>query len=199
MTPTVAGIVLAAGNGSRMGCTKQLLPFRGKTVLECVVDAALASCLSSVTVVIGHDAERIQSLLRARNVTTVLNPDYMSGQGSSTRAGTCALGDEVDAALFLLGDQPLVTPKLIDTVLDAYRAHRAPIVLPTYEGRRGNPALFDRETFPRLRSLSGGATARVLFDEFGPRILKVPVADPAIHFDIDTEEDYQRLRREHSA
>lgn len=189
----VAGIVLAAGSGSRMGRTKQLLPFRGKTVIECVVDAARASSLSEVIVVLGHDVQRISPLLAGRAVTTVFNPEHEGGQGSSTRCGALALGEEVEAAVFLLGDQPLVTPELVDVVVAAWRSRRAPIVLPIYEGRRGNPALFDRETFARLRTLAHGETARALFEEYADRLLRVPVDDPAIHFDIDTEEDYARL------
>ncbi|MGM0574346.1 MAG: nucleotidyltransferase family protein [Myxococcota bacterium] len=97
--------------------------------------------------------------------------------------------------LFLLADQPPVTPESIDEILGAYRACPTPIVLPVYEGRRGNPAVFDRETFPGLRALAPDQGARALFDRFGERILRVPVADPAIHLDVDTEEDYQRLLR----
>jgi molybdenum cofactor cytidylyltransferase len=192
-TARVAGIVLAAGKATRMGRTKQLLPFRGKSVLEWVVDHALASGLHRLVVVLGHDAELLEPLLRERDVTVVVNPQYGEGQSSSLKAGLGALTDETEAALFLLGDQPLVTPEIIDRILAAYAASPSPIVMPVCEGRRGNPVLFVRETFPAIRNLSGDHGARGIFAQYAGRILTVPVESRAILADIDTEEDYQRL------
>ncbi len=178
-----------------MGRTKQLLSFRGQTVLECVVDSALASRLHRVIVVLGYQADVLAPLLKNRAVTLVRNPHYHRGQSSSLKAGLRMLRQESAAALFLLGDQPLVTTETIDRIIAAYESSPSPIVLPVFEGRRGNPALFSRETFPRLADLSQDRGARPLFVEYAERILKVPVADPAIHLDIDTEEDYRRLLR----
>lgn len=191
--PGVTGIVLAAGEGRRMGRTKQLLPFRGQTILECVVDSALASSLQRVIVVLGHQAALLEPLLKGRDVTVVLNPVYGSGQSSSLKAGLRAVKEESEAVLFLLGDQPLVTPEIIDLILSAYAASPSPIVLPVFAGRRGNPVLFSRGTFPRIKALKEDCGARPLFDEYAGQILAVPVTDPAIHMDIDTEEDYRRL------
>ena len=193
--PKVAGIVLAAGEGSRMGRTKQLLPFRGKTVLECVVDSALASSLQRVVVVLGHQSDALLPLLNKREVTVALNPDYRMGQSSSLKAGLRALREDTEAVLFMLGDQPLLTPGIIDRILAAHAASPSPIVIPVFGGRRGNPVLFARETFPRIESLTEDCGARPLFAEYAGRILEVPVDDPAIHLDIDTEEDYRRLLR----
>jgi molybdenum cofactor cytidylyltransferase len=195
--PQVAGIVLAAGASSRMGRTKQLLPFRGQTILECVVDNALASRLHRVIVVLGHEAEVLEPLLKNREVTVVRNPHYHRGQSTSLKAGLRMLREESEAALFLLGDQPLITPEIIDGIIAAYETSRSPIVLPVFEGRRGNPVLFARETFARMAELGEDSGARPLFAEYAERILKVPVDDPAIHLDIDTEEDYRRLLKEH--
>lgn len=189
----VAGIILAAGEGSRMGRTKQLLPFRGKTLLEWVVESALASSLHRVVVVVGHQAERIAPLLQGRPVELALNPQYRRGQSFSLQCGLRLLGPESDAALFLLGDQPLITPALIDTLVRSYQASPAPIVMPMYRGRRGNPVLFDRETFPGIGKLTGDSGARPLFQEYQGRLLPVPVDAAAIHFDIDTAADYRRL------
>lgn len=192
--PRVTGIVLAAGAGSRMGRTKQLLPFRGRTVLECVVDSALASSLHRVIVVLGHQADVLAPLLKERDVTVVFNPFYSTGQSSSLKAGLHAVTEEAEAVLFLLGDQPLVTVETINSILLAYATSPAsPIVMPVFEGKRGNPALFSRQTFSRLEVLSEDRGARPLFEQYAGHILTVPVADSSIHFDVDTEEDYQRL------
>jgi molybdenum cofactor cytidylyltransferase len=193
-SPRVAGIVLAAGASSRMGRTKQSLPFLGKTILEWVVDSALAASLHQVIVVLGHEAGALQSLLGSRVVDTVFNPDYCKGQSTSLQTGLKAITTKTDAVLFLLADQPLVTAETIDLILDAYRrSPESPIVLPTFEGRRGNPVLFGRETFPWIETLSEDCGARHLFTEFTERILKVPIADSSIHFDVDTEEAYRLL------
>lgn len=194
--PRVAGIVLAAGASSRMGRTKQLLRFRGRTVLEWVVDQALDSRLHRVIVVLGHDAEAIEPLLRERQVTLVRNPRFHRGQSTSLQAGLGELGEESAAALFLLCDQPLITPAIIDRIVTSYQHSPHPIVLPVSAGRRGNPVLFDRETFARIEQLREDTGARPLFEEYAERLLKVPVDDSAIHLDIDTEEDYRRLLEE---
>ena len=192
--PRITGIVLAAGKGSRMGRTKQLLPYRDQTLLECVVDNACASTLDRIIVVLGFQADALARLIVGRGVTVVLNPSYESGQSTSLRAGLQAVTDEADAVLFLLGDQPLVTSETINRILSDYeRSQHSPVVLPVFEGKRGNPALFSRETFARIEALNGDCGARSLFAEYAGRILEVTVNDPSILTDIDTEEDYHRL------
>ncbi len=192
--PKVTGIVLAAGEGRRMGRTKQLLPFRGQTVLECVVDSALASSLERVIVVLGHQAGIVEPLLKRRNVSVVINPCYGNGQSSSLKAGLHVVTEETDAVLFLLGDQPLITPETINSILAAYQISPAsPIVIPIFEHKRGNPVLFSRETFDRIEALTGDCGARTIFEEYADKTLQVTVADPSIHFDVDTEEDFCRL------
>ena len=193
--PQVAGIVLAAGSSSRMGRPKQLLPFRGQTVLECIIDSALNSSLSKVVVVLGHRADELRPLLAKRDVTVVLNSDYKSGQSASIQAGLDAVRQDVDAALFLLGDQPLITPETINTILSVYANSPGPIVMPLFNGKRGNPVLFDRQTFGRIDALSGDTGARVLFQEYTDQIVEVPLHDPSVHFDIDTEQDYHLLKK----
>ncbi|MEI6209187.1 MAG: molybdenum cofactor cytidylyltransferase [Desulfuromonadales bacterium] len=189
----IVGIILAAGEGSRMGAIKQMLPFNGKTILQRVVDNAITSSLQSVVVVVGHCADLIVPTLNGNTVTVVINGAYKSGQCSSIKAGMGTVPEGVDAVLFILGDQPLVTPDTINLLLNAYRTSGAPIVLPTFNGIRGNPVLFSRETFRRLELLDCDSGARPLFDEYPGRILQVPVDDCSIQFDIDTEEDYRRL------
>ncbi len=194
--PKVAGILLAAGSSTRMGQPKQLLPFRGRTVLEWVVDNALASALHRVIVVLGHEAEAMKPLLEQKKVTTVVNPRYGEGQSSSLKAGLRELAGDCEAALFLLGDQPLVTAKTIDRIIGVYADSPSPIVIPTFGGRRGNPVLFSRVTFPRIEALRGDCGARALFQEYAGEISRVEVHTPSILFDLDTEEDYQRLLQE---
>ena len=193
LAPDIVGIVLAAGDSSRMGRPKQLLMFRGKTLLECVVDSALGSALARTVVVLGHQAAELEALLAGREVDVVVNPRYRQGQGTSVRAGLQRVGAESAAVIFLLGDQPLVSAATIDWLITAYRQGSAPIIQPVFEGRRGNPVLFGRETFPALAALGDDENARSIFERFAGRIVRVPVDDPYIHFDIDTAEDYRKL------
>lgn len=192
-SPSVVGIILAAGQCSRMGGIKQMLSFKGKTILQLVIDNSVASSLESVIVVLGHRADLIAPTIAGKGVTVTINEDYESGQSSSVKAGMRALPEGTDAVLFMLGDQPLVAPGTINQILEAYRTSGSPIVLPVFDGKRGNPVLFSRETFQRLNLLEGDSGARPLFEEYAGRIQQVQVDDPYIHFDIDTEEDYRRL------
>jgi len=192
----VVGIILAAGEGTRMGgAVKQMLPFNGKTVVEQVIDNTTASLLQQIFVVIGHRAELITPLLSGRAVTVVHNSDYRKGQSSSLKAGLRALPDGVDAVLFMLGDQPLVTPHTINRILNVFNRSQSPIVIPVYKGERGNPVLFSRETFSDLSALDGDSGGRTLFKEYDGRILEVEVDDPHILSDLDTLEDYVGLLR----
>jgi len=191
--PNVVGVILAGGTGSRIGRVKQMLPFRGRTILECVIESAVASLLHRVVVVIGYRADLVEPMLVGRKITVVVNRDYESGQSYSIKAGLEALPEGTDAVLFMLGDQPLVAPATINKILEAYRMSKSLIVIPVFNRKRGNPVLFSRETFHRLETLAGDCGARPLFEEYAGRILEVPVEDGSIHFDIDTEEDYRLL------
>lgn len=190
----ITGVILAAGEGTRMGgAVKQMLPFNGATVLEQVVDNATASILHQVFVVVGHRADLIAPLLDGRDVTVVNNRDYRKGQSSSVKRALLALPEDTDAVLFLLGDQPLVLPQTINLIINRFKASQHPIVIPVYNGHRGNPALFSREMFSRLLMLDADNGGRALFQEYAGKILELPVEDPHILFDIDTLEDYATL------
>jgi molybdenum cofactor cytidylyltransferase len=176
-----------------MGRIKQLLPFKGAPLLAHVVASARGAGLQPVVVVLGHCAARIRREVDLAGTQVVINPDYRHGQSTSLIRGLEALSPACRAALFLLGDQPLVSPGLIAQVLSAYRRTRAPVVLPTFRGRRGNPVLIDRSLFERLAALTGDQGARGLFQEYAGQIERVVVDDPGTHLDVDTWQDYQDL------
>lgn len=190
---SIVGVILAAGKASRMGRVKQLLPFRGKTILQCVIDNAVASSLQEIVVVLGYQADLIEPLITGDAVTVVTNNNYKCGQSSSLKAGLMALPKQTEAVLFMLGDQPLVSSETINRILKAYQTSKGPVVLPVFNGKRGNPTLFSRETFLRMELLNGDSCTKILFEEYAGRIITVPVDDDSIHFDVDTEADYLRL------
>ena len=194
----IAGIVLAAGQSSRMGRVKQLLPWQGTTLLGSVLARTRRSRLDELVLVLGCASEAIRQKVDLKGTLVVVNPDYARGQSTSIRAGLAALSEDVQAAVFLLGDQPLVTTAIIDQIIDAYTRTKAPLVIPIHAGRRGNPVLIDRGLFPELMALEGDTGARVLFERYADSICEVPVSDIGICRDIDTWEDYQRLLGEES-
>jgi len=191
----VAAVVLAAGASERFGQPKQLLPWAGSTLLSHVVDRALASQADPVVVVLGHQAEACRAALGDRPVTVVVNPDWAQGQSTSVRVGLAALPSGVGAVLFLLADQPGVTPAIINALIERHRSTLAPVVWPEYEGRRGNPVLFDRDTFRQLAQVTGDTGGRPVLQAHADRAQRVPVSDPGVLFDIDAPEDYSRLAR----
>ncbi len=194
-TGPIAGIILAAGSSSRMGRLKQLLPYRGRPVLEIVVQTALDAGLEPAIVVLGYQAPAIRQTIQFKRAKVIVNPDYKRGQSSSLQAGLSAVPSHCAAVMFLLGDQPLVALPVVTQIVEAYRHQPAPIVIPTYLGKRGNPVIVDRALFGRLNDLTGDTGARALFEAYADQIYEVAVDSPGIHFDLDTSQDYDRLIR----
>jgi len=190
----VSGVVLAAGQSSRIGGTKQLLEFRGSTLLGQVIANARRSLLDEIIVVLGHDALEIRNKLDLEGVKVILNENYRQGQGSSLKAGMAHVSSGSHAAMFLLGDQPLVDEGVIDTVIRAYEKSSSPIVVPVFAGKRGNPVIIGRELFGELAATAkGDAGARVLFNRHAGVIHRVEIDSRSIHMDVDTAEDYKNL------
>ncbi len=188
----IAGIILAAGHASRMGHPKQLLPWSGTTILGQVIKQARNSVLSPLVLVLGHRAEFIIQYLDLKHVQVVINSGYMHGQSSSLRTGVMNLPSNIDAALFLLGDQPMISVHIIDSIVYAYKNNPVSLVIPVCKNKRGNPVLIDRTIFPRLMQLQGDTGARILFDEYANFLLELEFQDQSILIDIDTWEDYQK-------
>jgi molybdenum cofactor cytidylyltransferase len=187
----VAAIVLAAGESQRFGQPKQLLPVGSKTMIQHVVDIVLDSPVEQVIVVLGCRAAEIRASIAGRPVQVVVNERWKSGLSSSVQAGLSAVKPEVSAALFVLADQPGVTTEVIAKLVERYQETRAPIVVPAYRGRRGNPVLFDRSLFAELMEVEGDQGGRRLIAEHGDELEEVEVETEAIFTDIDTADDYQ--------
>jgi molybdenum cofactor cytidylyltransferase len=196
--PFVSGIVLAAGTSSRLGRPKQLLPVGDRCLLRCVVDAALASRLDEVVVVLGHRADDVRAALACESeprVSLVVNPSYSAGQSTSLRCGLRAADGRAQAAAILLGDQREVGPELIDTLVAAFLASDLPGARPVYPeaaGAPGHPVLIARELWPEVEAQQGDVGARGLFADHPDWLLTVPVAGPP-PTDVDTPGDTRRL------
>ncbi len=192
---SIAAIILAAGSASRMGQPKQLLDWGGRPLVRVVAEHALAARLDRVLVVVGASGDAVAAALAGLPVDIVENPAYAAGQSTSLRAGVIALGAEVGAALVLLGDQPFVTPPIIERLVGAWRTSDAAIVAPVYHSRRGNPVLFARAVFDELLTIQGDQGARAILAADPARVRTVLFDDDLPLADIDTPEDYERLVR----
>lgn len=190
----VAAIVLAAGAGARMpGRIKQLLPWRGKTLIENAIGIAAASRAVETRVVLGANAAEIRAAIHGAPARVVLNREWASGHASSIRAGLSALPREIAAAIFVNADQPLLTADVIDAMIQRYYATGARIVAPMYGGTRGSPVLFDRVHFDELMNLPGEQGGRELMVKYREQIEWVEFADAAMALDIDTPAEYEKI------
>jgi len=192
----VSGVVLAAGTSTRMGRPKQLLELAGRPLLQHAVDAAVASCLDEVVVVLGHCADEIRdALVLGERARVVVNPEFGDGQITSLRCGLAAVSPDAVAAAVLLGDQPSLGSERIDAMVAAFLAAGVRAARPVYpdaEGRPGHPVLLARAVFPELAALRGDQGARTLFAGRPPDVLEVPVAGEPPP-DVDTPEDFARI------
>jgi molybdenum cofactor cytidylyltransferase len=184
-----------------MGRAKQLLPFGHTTLLGRVIATAGAAGLDAVLVVLGFEAGQIRRTLDRTSsgrtgIQVVDNPDWHKGQSSSVSAGLKALPPDMNGALFLLGDQPLVTVQTINQLVFAFQTTDHWLLAPCFKGQRGNPVLVASPLFDRLTQPAGDAGARILFEEFRHRMHCLDVDDPGILKDVDTPEDYDALVRE---
>ncbi|WP_338825884.1 Bifunctional protein GlmU [Moorella thermoacetica] len=194
----VGVIVLAAGAGERMGGGKLLLPLKGQPLVRRVVLTALEAAGDKVVVVLGHESDKMAAALAGLKVDLAINPAYRLGLSTSLQAGLAALPPRTLAALFVLADQPGVTPAVLRQLLEAYRPGGRRIIVPVYRGRRGNPVLIDRGLWPQILNLKGDIGAREIIREYPEEVLPVEVSCPGIFQDIDTPADYRAWLHENS-
>jgi molybdenum cofactor cytidylyltransferase len=193
MRKFISGLILGAGASQRFGPPKQLLPFRGTTMLGWVVDQAQrASALDEVVVVLGRAADEIREQVDFGAARVVENPVFGEGCSSSYRAGIAALNHASDAIMIILGDRPNVSPEIINQLAEAWREHDAPIALCSYQGRKGHPMIFAQSLFTQLVELHGDKAAWKLVDANAAAVQEVHF-DLAFPDDINTAEDFERL------
>jgi molybdenum cofactor cytidylyltransferase len=188
-------IILAAGESVRMGEPKQLLAYRGGTLLHHAIETALTLPGAPITVVLGAHAARIRAQLGDSRVSITENPDWRTGLGGSIRAGLSALlaaHPGIAAAIFLLCDQPLVSASHLGNLVAMHARTGRAIVSSEYGGALGVPALFSRTLFPELLALHGTDGARQIIQTHPDQAIGVTFQEGAV--DIDTPADYARLR-----
>ena len=189
----ISAIVLAAGKSERMGRPKALLPIRGRTFLENILDAVARSSIKDTVVVVGHHRDEILGHVHDLP-KVVFNPEYEQGMVTSFQAGIRALSPDVSGAVLFLVDHPLVEPATIESLIANFAPNR--IVLPVFQGRRGHPVLFAREVLQEILSLPPSEGANIVVRRDPGRIVEVSVDAPGILVDIDTPEQFRKLENQ---
>ncbi len=190
----IGGLLLAAGGSSRMGQPKQLLQFKGKTLMRHAAEAMAASICDPVVVVLGAETARSAAEIEGLSVFQCLNENWKSGMSSSIKIGLAQLVEiapEIDAVLISLCDQPYVTAEMLNRFSEKFAASDASVVAANYNGVAGVPALFSRELFGELSRLDGDKGARDLIRSRSD-IEIVELLEAA--FDIDTLDDIKYVK-----
>ncbi len=200
-TPSIGAVILAAGQSRRMGAVNKLLQnLDGKPMVRHVADAVLGAGITTVVVVTGHESSEVEKALAPLPVSFVHNPNYTDGLSSSLKTGIVTLRENAphtDAVLVCLGDMPRLTAAHLRQIVDAFdpsQGHR--IVVPTHQGKRGNPVIWSRHFFDDIHALKGDVGARALIGQNEDSVVDVPLNTEAIFLDIDTPDALARQRNE---
>jgi len=188
-------IILAAGSSSRLGQAKQLVQFRGQTLIERIIETGLTINEEHLVVVLGANAEKIEPLVKKYSVNICHNENWKTGMGSSIAKGMEVLKPsfgKLNAVLILLCDQPFVDTFLLQKIIDTFHTNKKLIIASHYKTTFGVPALFAPSLFPELLKLNGQKGAKKLMLNYKNQLVTVPF--PKGHIDVDTQEDLVKLQ-----
>lgn len=193
----VAAVVLAAGASSRMGRPKPLLPIEGTSYLEHVLAKIRGAGSDPVVVVLGCKADKVRARTEFNDALVVENDLWRQGMLSSIQAAVLMLRQRprVEAMMILPVDQPRVSMSTMRKVVQAWAATRAPVTVPTYQGHRGHPVVFDRSTWRDLLAAPADEGARSVVRQCGEAVDRVAVDDPWILTDADTPAEHETMQR----
>lgn len=190
-------LILAAGNSSRMGAIKQLLPWQEGTLIENAIKQAKASIASDVIVVLGANHQKIEQKINHQNAILVINDTWESGLGSSIACGINYIDKSLkntDAVLVMLADQPLIKTEFLNHMMRKFINGNTNIVATKYEQKAGVPAIFGSDYFKELSTLSNDFGAKMILEKNKSLILLLEAQ--GITFDVDSPEDYDRIKKE---
>jgi len=201
----IAAVVLAAGESSRMGRPKALLPIDGVRFIEKIVSSFQSTKVGKILVVLGHNAEEMRQKIADLPVLIVVNNEYKKGQLSSLVAAIRDIQSrqssaELDGILVHLVDHPYVNPILVDVMIDRFyeskKLTKKLIVVPRYHGRRGHPVIFSRSLFSELLNAALDQGAKAVVHAHQKDTLEIDTEDEGVTIDIDTPEEYRQFVKE---
>ena len=191
----IYGIILAAGEGKRMGKVKLTLPLGNKKLIEWVLQAVKLTSLDRYFLVVRPEDKDIIKIGKAWGAKIVLNPDFRKGMSTSIKKALLKINtQEVEGFFLILGDQPLITSKIINKLIKSFSPGKGEIIVPYFKDKRGNPVLFDICWKDELMAITGDVGGRVLIKAHPEKIKRVNISDRAILFDIDQEKDYLKAQ-----
>jgi len=193
----VAGIVLAAGASRRMGRNKMLLELEGEALVRRAARRALAAGLSPVVVVLGHEADRVRAALADLGLLIALNPDFAGPTSGSLHAALDLLGEDVGAAVVLLGDMVHVSEAALAELMRRARSSHAPLVVSRYGDVTAPPLLFRRALFGELLAWTGEGCGKAVVQAHKREALYVD-RPAGVLVDVDTPEDFQAAQNSSS-
>jgi molybdenum cofactor cytidylyltransferase len=190
----IAAVVLSAGESSRMGRPKALLPIDGQTFIERIVSVLKECHVGRVIVVLGHDADELTRRIANLPVEILVNRDYRHGQLSSLQVAVRHLqaDDRYDGMLVHLVDHPYISKKLVDLMVQRFYESKMSIVVPRFRGKRGHPVIFSRQLFGELLDAPMDQGAKAVVNAHRGETLEMDTEDEGITMDIDTPELYRQ-------
>jgi molybdenum cofactor cytidylyltransferase len=190
--PLVA-VILAAGESRRMGTPKALLPYRGKTFIEHLLEITRHPHIAARRIVLGAHLDQIRAKLPGEAASIIVNPDWRQGQLSSIQAAIRTVAADETAGLVLCPvDHPLFSPKLIAQLIDAFDSTGQLVVLPVYHGRRGHPVIFAASLYPELLAASPAIGAREVVWTHAAQLREVPTEEEGVVLNINDPETLRR-------
>ena len=197
----IVAVVLSAGESSRMGRPKALLPVDGVRFIEKIVTALKSTRVAKIIAVLGHDADEMRRQIGDLAVTMVVNPNYKQGQLSSLVAAINSIQSSKDSAsvdgiLVHLVDHPYINPDLVNLMIDRFHETKKLIVVPRYQGRRGHPVIFSSALFAELLAAPLDQGAKTVVHAHRDETLEIDTEDEGVTIDIDTPEEYRQHVKE---
>jgi molybdenum cofactor cytidylyltransferase len=192
----LSAIVLAAGMSTRMGQNKLLLDFRDKPLIAHAVDTLLAAAIDEIIVVLGHEAEKVRGKLKGKPVKLVQNPDYQEGLSTSVRVGVEAVSVQAEGIMIYLVDQPLLEPVDVNQLVRAFTRAKAVsknIVVPFFQGQRGNPVIFDSSYREAMLGVAGDVGCKGVIQHYPDKVFVVEMENDHVIRDVDTVEEYEEV------
>lgn len=188
----IVGVILAAGESKRMGQPKALLKIGGRTFLDHIAASLVVSKLELVYVVLGDHAELVEPAL-PKTVHAIYNSNYREGQLSSLKVAIeKAQYENCDGAMVTLVDHPLISPQVVERLIENFYLSRRRLIIPSHQGKRGHPVLYSREVFPEILATPTNLGANSIREANLEHTLEVEVDEPGVLIDIDTPQDYER-------